>query len=519
MSTQLKMPEPEPAWKQKYYQALNEFDAREKRWSEEEGELYKSILRLVLSYSGDDPKLDNTLAGMRDKLRQETGSESRKKIITPVIDEIVRFKASRQDDQDAKSSAMVDADPLFSLLDGLSLPGEAGIEIMALRKRARSIQQEQERLQLIQDLVDLLTQGANNGEDQVAAAAGIAQFKNTLLELFEWLSIPPEYSNKVKQLQAQISSLQGEQDLSSTLRQTALVINDLQEALQVELGDIQMFLARVTDRLEDVEHSFQELMLSDDSSMKSTEKLNQQVEDNISRIRAGIASSDDVKTLKDTIESRLLFLEQSTTDYFNSMQAHRQVFDDRVKVLQGRLKQMKGESIKLHKRILEEYRKAKTDALTGIANRLAYNEKLKQELSRRQRNGGALSLCVIDVDKFKGVNDSFGHKAGDKVLQTIADVCSSNIREEDFFARYGGEEFVLLLPETCLQQASTVAENLRAQIEKRKFHYATEPVSITISCGLAEFGNEDSGETAFKRADKALYRAKEEGRNRVMLAD
>ena len=89
MSTQLKMPEQDSGWKHKYYQALNEFDAREKRWSEEEGELYKSILRLVLTYTGDDPQLDRTLSVMRDRLRQETGSLARKKIITPVIDEIV----------------------------------------------------------------------------------------------------------------------------------------------------------------------------------------------------------------------------------------------------------------------------------------------------------------------------------------------------------------------------------------------------------------------------------------------
>ena len=180
---------------------------------------------------------------------------------------------------------------------------------------------------------------------------------------------------------------------------------------------------------------------------------------------------------------------------------------------------MKGESITLHKRILEEYRKAKTDALTGIANRLAYNEKLKHEISRRQRNHKPLSICVVDVDKFKGVNDTYGHKAGDKVLQTIAQVCSKNVREVDFFARYGGEEFVLLLPETRVEQARVVADNLRRQIQVCKFHYAGQPVSITISCGIAEFSGEDSGDTVFKRADKALYRAKQEGRNRVIVAD
>ena len=138
-------------------------------------------------------------------------------------------------------------------------------------------------------------------------------------------------------------------------------------------------------------------------------------------------------------------------------------------------------------------------------------------MARRQRNKKPLSICIIDVDKFKGVNDTYGHKAGDKVLKTIAQVCATNVRETDFFARYGGEEFVLLLPETSLSQARLVAESLRKEIEGCNFHYANEPVVITISCGVAEFDFKDSPDSVFKRADRALYQAKNEGRNRVVV--
>ncbi len=511
MSTQLKELEQDSQWKQKYVQAINEFDDKEKQWADDESALYKSILRLVLSYSGANEKLDKSLASMRKRLRQENGSEARKKIISPVIDEIIQYTSSKV--------AAPNQDPLLSLLDNLSLPGESGIEIIGLRKRAREIKEEQDRLQLTQDLVELLSRQNATAEGHGNSEENFPHLRDTLLELFQWLSIPKEYSTRVEQLKAQISKLQNDPDLSATLRETAIVINDLQAALQVELGDIQSFLARVTDRLEDVESNFIELMATDGESLRDTEKMNLQVEENVKRIRAGLATGDDVETIKQAIESRLQFLEQSTSNYFQSMQQHREVFDDRVKILKSRLKQMKGESISLHKRIVEEYRKAKTDALTGIANRLAYNEKINQEISRRQRNRKPLSVCVVDVDKFKGVNDTYGHKAGDKVLQTIAQVCARNVREVDFFARYGGEEFVLLLPETRAEQARVVADNLRRKIEVCKFHYAGQPVSITISCGIAEFAGMESGDVVFNRADKALYRAKQEGRNRVVVAD
>ena len=121
-----------------------------------------------------------------------------------------------------------------------------------------------------------------------------------------------------------------------------------------------------------------------------------------------------------------------------------------------------------------------------------------------------------NIDKFKGVNDTYGHKAGDIVLKTVAQKCVSKVRKSDFFCRYGGEEFALILPETNLSAAITVAETLRQSIEKCSFQYGNQNVPITISCGLAEFKTNDTPGAVFIRSDKALYKAKETGRNRCV---
>ncbi|MFT5133924.1 MAG: diguanylate cyclase, partial [Gammaproteobacteria bacterium] len=332
----------------------------------------------------------------------------------------------------------------------------------------------------------------------------------------EWLSIPEEYGKRVELVKTRIASLQADPDLSAVLRDTAIVINDLQAALQVELGDIQVFLAKVTSRLEEVESCFRDLSSSEKENRKDTKQLNTDIQTSVNNIRLGITESDDIQAMKQSIESRLSFIEQSAGNYLQSSQKRQQFWEGTVNILKGRIQSMKGETVSLHKRIQIEYKRAKTDALTRIANRLAYNEKIKQEFARWQRNAQPFSVCVIDVDKFKGVNDSYGHKAGDKVLKTIAEVCAANIRKMDFFARYGGEEFVLLLPDTALDQAIVVAENLRRKIEVCKFHYAKETVVITVSCGLAQFDKGDTTESVFNRADKALYAAKDQGRNQVM---
>ena len=118
------------------------------------------------------------------------------------------------------------------------------------------------------------------------------------------------------------------------------------------------------------------------------------------------------------------------------------------------------------------------------------------------------------MDDFKAINDRYGHKAGDKVLRTIASVLNEHLREIDFLARYGGEEFVTVLPETDLAQALLVAEKLRASIEQCDFHHRDVPVRITVSGGVAQFREGDTPDSVFERADTQLYRAKSDGKNR-----
>ncbi|MGB1799670.1 MAG: GGDEF domain-containing protein, partial [Gammaproteobacteria bacterium] len=152
-------------------------------------------------------------------------------------------------------------------------------------------------------------------------------------------------------------------------------------------------------------------------------------------------------------------------------------------------------------------------------NRMAFDERINDEFQRWQRYNNKLTLCLVDIDKFKGVNDTYGHKAGDIVLRTVAKKCVSKIRKSDYFCRYGGEEFALILPETELSAAIAVAETLRESIEKCSFQYGEESVGITISCGLAQIKKNDTLDKLFQRADQALYKAKETGRNRCITEE
>lgn len=156
---------------------------------------------------------------------------------------------------------------------------------------------------------------------------------------------------------------------------------------------------------------------------------------------------------------------------------------------------------------------AKTDQLTGLPNRRAFEEKVAEEHARTRRSGSPLIIGIIDLDYFKAVNDNYGHDVGDQVLVGTADLLLSSARSIDFPARWGGEEFVFLFPNTSEYQALTTAERLRELIENTEYQIGSDVVNVTASIGLARVQSNDTVETSIKEADLALYKAKQSGRN------
>lgn len=159
------------------------------------------------------------------------------------------------------------------------------------------------------------------------------------------------------------------------------------------------------------------------------------------------------------------------------------------------------------------------DALTGLFNRAALDRDLSREVAKARRSGKALSVAMIDADKFKGVNDTHGHSFGDVVLSTLAERFMESLRPSDLLYRYGGEEFVVLLPDTAIEQALTVLERLRARACAVPISKGDISVTQCVSVGLALVAPNESPLTAVSNADKALYSAKSQGRNRVVAAD
>lgn len=161
---------------------------------------------------------------------------------------------------------------------------------------------------------------------------------------------------------------------------------------------------------------------------------------------------------------------------------------------------------------------ANTDELTGIANRRFFMHQAEKILKHQDRIGAKCSLLMLDIDHFKGLNDHYGHLAGDRALQFICEQIRLQLREYDLFARYGGEEFVIVLADIPAREAVSVAERIQQQLATHVLHYRQAPIRLQVSIGIAEHEPEQSLNVLLQRADQALYQAKAAGKNCCVVA-
>jgi len=233
-------------------------------------------------------------------------------------------------------------------------------------------------------------------------------------------------------------------------------------------------------------------------------------------LREEAVASPDLAYLKTKVQARLDNVARELLEFRHKEQRRHAEDERRASALKSEIAKLKGRTDELVKVCAEQEARLMIDSLTNAHSRYAYERRLAEEFQRWQRHGQPLSFSIWDIDLFKRINDSFGHDAGNRLLRGVADLIASNKRAEDFLARIGGEEFVLLLPMTTLEAATGVAEKLRVVVEAAAFRHHGEPVRVTISAGLTSFRAGDTPAGVYERADRALYQAKQHGRNRCV---
>jgi diguanylate cyclase len=354
------------------------------------------------------------------------------------------------------------------------------------------------------------------------AAAVSAEERETrihcaLAQMLDRLSALPELRPAIAALHDRTFADLSSDELAERLERVTNLIGEQRTSLLREKREIEEMLRQIDSRLEAISafFAFEEQDRSD--TRDSSSKLNTLVMGEVNEISSDMTEAASLTELRGRVGNRLEAINSHLSDFRSREEERLTAQVDRTMSLRLRVEELEQESRALQHSLQEEQRAAMIDALTGVANRAAYDDRMSHEFARWQRHGGTITLAAWDVDNFKAINDEFGHTAGDKVLRILGQHLARSVRGTDFLARYGGEEFVMIMIGMDSDQALKACNKVRAGIQAIAFHFRDRPVTVTASCGITTFRMGDLPETAFERADGALYEAKAGGRNRCVV--
>lgn len=342
-----------------------------------------------------------------------------------------------------------------------------------------------------------------------------ARIRRILQQLLEQIEIPVDLQVRKEKLIVRVSGDYPWEDLPDILAETSQLVASIRAVSQKEF---EAFLLTLHHRLRDVQDFLLTARQGEEFSLRSQEKLDTDVRDELQYIREVVTDDKSIPAIREDIESIMGRILGALDEFRRQENLRRESMFAQMQAMAERMQTMEQEAIELKQSLENQREKAMRDALTGLPNRQALDEQMAREFSRWRRHGHPLSIAVVDVDFFKRINDSLGHLRGDKVLRLVGREVQKRVRNEDFVARYGGEEFVVIMPDTDEQSAFIAMDKVRQFVSECPFNFNNERIVVTVSIGVSEFCEGDTTDACFERADKALYQAKHGGRNRVERA-
>ena len=447
-------------WKQKYRDALLETEAEEKRWREVERVLRRLIGRLCAAGMGVDQHLDDELTALAAANRRNADALELERLAQSLTSAVVAV--------DATSPVPQLVAPLPPRMPPTAQPQRWDSTCAAL----------------------------------VALLERIKEADHSTLET----------------LTAELATAATDAELAAIVARAADLIHERAESLARERLQAAAVISAVTQRLEEMAAYLTESNSASRSHFDDTKSLDDTVMLQVRELTDEIGGATDLGILQSVVAARLESVARQFGD-FRAREARRLAdYNGRAEHMRGRIADLERETRELHSQLSMEIHGARLDPLTGVSNRKSFDERFAQEIARRGRGGTPSALLLWDIDNFKIINDSYGHLAGDRVLQSVAACFTSALRASDFVARIGGEEFAVLLGGLKLSEALNIANHVRTAVEGLRFHFRGTPVRITVSCGITELHQDEAAEAAFERADAALYRAKNGGRNLCVAA-
>ncbi|MDY6891625.1 MAG: GGDEF domain-containing protein [Pseudomonadota bacterium] len=513
-------------WKRKYRELALEAERREHADARVKSELTALAEQMALGLQGVSPELDSELSSLREALKAED-TERMTSLSRQVRDRV------RQLDQDRHRAA----DDLARVLRRWSNQLRRVNRVASVDNLLANVEKRiPDAVEQLDTLPDLLLDLIELQHGMLASSPAVATAENDfalnadanqklellrssitaeLLQLLEALQLPAEGVGRARELVRQLEA-------GVQLEQLPVVLATVVELVRLAGGNTQEefenYLLALNSQLSCVQQFLEESRSDEAQAVKAHHRLDSTVRQEVCNIHHTVDEAEDLDQLKQSVAQRLASIVHSMDSYRQQEQKRQERLNQRYEKLLDKIEQMELETSKAKARMQEEQLRARTDPLTGLPNRTAYEQHLEAEIERWRRYQVPFSMAVGDIDFFKKINDELGHLAGDRVLRLVSKVLKHNLRSTDFIARFGGEEFVILFPSTRIDEAYRASEKLRQAITASPFNFRGERVEITISFGIAEVAAGDDSESLFVRADNALYQAKQQGRNQTRKA-
>jgi diguanylate cyclase len=402
---------------------------------------------------------------------------------------------------------------------GMGVNPQLDDELMALAAANRRNADAEELAKLSESLTTtVVAVDAVAPVPTITFATTDTQTRVAIRTLLERLPASPSPASSGAALISELANAKNDQGLASILTRAADLIYEHTEHLARERLQTAALLSQVTSRLEEMGSYLTESSSADRSRFEDSQSHSDNMMSEMRGITNEVSSATELVMLQSLVTQRLERVAKQVSDFRAREDDRMLEYSGRAERMRARIADLERETSDLNSKLANEKQGARLDPLTGVANRKSFDERLVQEMARGPRADHPLAMLLWDLDSFKLINDSFGHRAGDRVLQSVASCFMAALRSGDFVARIGGEEFVVLLNGVRVGEAMRIANQVRSAVEALRFHFRGTPVLVTVSCGITEVQEGDAPEAAFDRADAALYRAKKAGKNLCVAA-
>ena len=312
------------------------------------------------------------------------------------------------------------------------------------------------------------------------------------------------------------SSLHGQISNQNLMTECLNVFDFMIEDLEQERSRAKVFLSTISETLTSVQMSVTATIATSSESNDQHAAINLELTEKIKEVSIGINDAGSLTEMKVDVNDKIQQIAKTLQNKAELENSQNIELNEKLNSMSAKVEKLEQQSKIFEKRIQEVQAKSFQDALTKLANRASFDEFFAKELVRFHHKQFDLAITVIDLDDFKRINDTFGHTAGDKTLQVIADTLTKVMGNDVFISRYGGEEFVLIFKDVDKITVMNRLNMLRKKVASLPFTFKGTRVTITLSIGVTLVQRDDIVHSAFERADTALYRAKHEGKNKVV---